>query len=608
MQFNNLNFKKVFLTKLQRSRGFSLVEVVFASAIFAVVAISIYQGFISITYLVSASRDKVAAVDLINSEFELVRNLSYENVGLKGGIPDGALLSTSTVIKDGRNFTVTRTIRNVDNNFDGTIGGSPNDLSPADYKMVQVSVVCNNCKHSVDFSATANVAPKGLETASTNGALFVRVFNANGDPVPQADVSITNSGLGININETTDNNGLLQVVDAPPAENSYRIVVDKPGFTLDRTYATSTLNPNPLKLDATVIIQSLTQISFIIDKVSNINLRTLTNTCSPVSNVPFAIKGTKLIGTTPDVFKWAGNFSTDDLGIKIISNIEWDTYSFTTSGGFHVAGTNPISPISILPDANQNVDLVVSTDDPAFLLVNVKDNASGLPISGATVTLSASGFDQSKVTNQGFIKQTDWSGGSGQLNFIDITRYHSSDGNIESSNPVGEIKLVNSLGSFAPSGVITSSVFDTGAASNWSQVEILPTDQPVEAGVNSIKFQIATSESNTATTTWDFVGPDGTNATFYDIVNNNINPIHNGDRYFRYKLFLSTADSNFSPNVSDFVVSFSSSCIPPGQAFFSELVPQSYTLEVSAPGFSTQTIDPVVVGPNWTSQDVFLAP
>lgn len=593
-----------------KTRGFSLIEVVFAASIFAIVAVAIYQGFTSLTSLISASRDKVATTDLINSEFELIRNLSFANVGLQGGIPAGVLLATTTVIKDSREFQITRVVRNIDDPFDGTIGGSPNDLSPADYKLVEIRVTCNNCKNPIDFSSTAHISPKNLETASTNGALFVRVFDANGDPVPQADVRVINSAFGVDINETTDNNGLLAIVDVPPAQNSYRIIANKSGFTTDRTYATTTY-PNPVKGDASVLLQQLTQISFIIDQTSEIDLRTITNTCSPVSNVPFSIGGTKLVATAPDTYKWPLTSSTDGSGMKNIPNVEWDSYSFTTSAGYYLAGTNPISPISILPDSIQNVDLVMSSDSPAFLLVSVKDASTGLPISNASVTLSAGGYNQSLITDQGFLKQTDWVGGSDQLNFVDQTRYHSSDGNLELNDPSGELKLLSSLGSFVPQGELTSSIFDTGTSSNWSRVEILPTDQPLETGADPVRFLIATSADNTATTTWEFLGPDGNvgnfSTNFYTTLNNNINAVHNGDRYIRYKIFLKTADSNFTPNVSDFFVSFSSSCIPPGQVLFTNLAEQNYSLEVQAAGYTTQTIDPVQVNSNWQRQDILLS-
>lgn len=592
--------------KLKPNKGFSLVEVVFGAAIFAIVAVSVYQGFVVINLLISASRDKLDAINLVNGEFELVRNLAYSDVGLQGGIPAGVLQATSTKVVDGRQFKITRTVRNVDDPFDGTISSIPKDLSPADYKIVQISVSCDYCKNPVNFSAVSNIAPKNLETASTNGALFIRVFDASGQPVPQASVHVQNSLLGIDINETTDNDGLLAIVDAPPAQNSYRITTTKLGYTTERTYATSTANPNPVKPDATVLLQQLTQVSFIIDKLSGISLRTVTDKCQPVPDVPFSIGGTKLIGEDPDVYKWEGDFTTDSSGFKGLSGIEWDVFSFNTSGGLYLSGTDPISPVSVLPDSEQNINLVVSSDSPDFLLVGVKDAATGFPISGATVYLSGVSYGETLITDRGFLRQTDWSGGSGQSEFIDPSRYYSSDGNIEVNDPAGELKLMNTLGNYAPFGELTSSIFDTGTSSNWSKIDILPTDQPKETGADPIRFKIATSASSSPAS-WDFLGPDGTAASYYTITNNNINPIHNGDRYLRYKIFLRTADSSFTPNVSDFIASFSSACIPPGQVAFSGLGEGSYTLDVQATGYSAQTI-PVDINSAWQRRDVLLSP
>lgn len=612
MLYNNKNKN----TGLSYSNGFSLVEVVFAASIFALVALSIYQGLFSTTLLVSASREKIAAADLINSEFELVRNLSFADVGLVSGIPAGLLATSSIVVVDGREFEVRRFVRNIDDPFDGTIGGSPNDLSPADYKMVQIEVSCNNCKGQLEYKAYANVAPKNLEAASTNGSLFIRVFDASGDPVPQADVLVENSSVGISISEETNNDGLLQIVDAPPADNSYKITVSKPGFTTDKTYDISVSNPNPSKTHATVVLQQLTQTSFIIDRVSSVNIRTKNLSCAPISNVPVVMNGTKLIGSSPDIFKWQGNFNTDGGGFYNISDLEWDVFTFNLGGSFYLAGTNPISPVSILPDSDQNIDLVVASGLPSFLLVGVKDGSTGLPISGAQAILSRGVFSETLVTDQGYLVQTDWSGGSGQLNFTDPTRFHSSDGNIETNLPEGELKLLSSLGNYVASGSLTSSVFDTGASSNWSRVDILPTDQPIESGVDSVKFQIATSNCTNGendpplceTGSWNYLGPDGTAGSFYTITNNNINSLHDGDRYIRYKIFLNTEDPSFTPNVSDFVVSFASECIPPGQVLFDSLSGTGYTLEVSAGGYATQTISDISAENNWQRRDVLMSP
>ena len=594
--------------KVKINRGFSLIEVIFAATIFTIVALAIYQGFISITTLVSISRDKVAATDLINSEFELVRNLSYANVGVKNGIPSGVLLATSTTIKDGREFDITRTVRNIDDPFDGTLGGSPNDLSPADYKMVQINVFCNACKNPVDFSATAYVSPKNLETASTNGALFIKVFNANGDPVPQASVHVTNSLVGVDMNDTTNNDGVLAIVDAPPAENSYRIVVTKDGYTTDRTYAASVSNPNPVKPDATVLLQQVTQISFVIDKVSTINVFSKNLQCGTIGNVSFSLAGAKLIGTNPDILKFSGDYSTDSSGAKTLNDIEWDSFTLTPQTGFNLIGVNPPSPFSVLPDSTQNVDMIFEEGTPNNLLITVRDYSTQLPLSEVNLTLDQGGNVQTKVTGRGYFSQTDWSGGSGQQDWSDETKYWSNDGNIDTSSS-GELRLAKTLGHYALSGNLTSSIFDTGTTTNFSSVVWTPTDQPSQSGADPVKFQIATSLYNTSTTTWNYFGPDGTAGTFYTLSNNNINSVHNGDRYLRYKIFLSTASDNKTPNISNVAVTYTSDCIPPGQAMFSGLSPGNHDLLLEKTGYKTLTFPVnIITNGDWQSVGATMVP
>lgn len=609
MKIENLKSKKACPAERERSGGFSLIEVIVASAIFAVVALAIYQGFFSITNLIAASRDKIAMIDLVNSEFELIRNLSYSNVGLQGGVPNGVLSATTTATKDGRQFEVTRVIRNVDDPFDGTIGGSPNDLSPADYKMVQISVSCLSCKNPLDFSAVANVAPKNLETASTNGALFVRVFDANGNPVPQANVSVSSAATGISINDTTNNEGLLAIVDIPPAQNAYRIVTTKSGFTTDRTYPSSAGNPNPINPDATVLLQQLTQVSFIIDRVSTINVRSKDLQCAAVPDVPFSIAGAKLIGTNPDVLKFSGNYTTDTSGEKILNDMEWDTFTFTVGGSFNLIGLNPISPFNVLPNATQNVDIIIGSGAPNNLLVSVRDSATSLPLSEVNLTLNQGSFVATKVTGRGYMEQTDWSGGSGQINFSDPIRYFSDDGNIDTASPTGELKLVKVLGDYVSSGTLTSSIFDTGTSSNFTNLVWSPTDQPPQTGTDSVKFQIATALENTATTTWQYLGPDGSASTFYTITNNNINPIHNGDRYFRYRVFLSTEASNKTPNIASVAMVYTSDCIPPGQALFSGLSSGNHDLLLQKTGYQDQIYEVnIITNDDWQSIEAVMSP
>ena len=120
---NNLNIKKF-------SGGFLLAELLVGVTVFAIIAISVYQTYTSIFNSVYLSRAKINAVDLIDEELEIVRNLPYADVGIVGSIPSGKLVRSQSLVRGGNQFDVTTTGRNVDDPFDGTLGGNPNDRSP----------------------------------------------------------------------------------------------------------------------------------------------------------------------------------------------------------------------------------------------------------------------------------------------------------------------------------------------------------------------------------------------------------------------------------------------------------------------------------------------
>lgn len=588
-------------------RGFTLVELLIGTAVFLLVAIGIYQAFTTTLVLISDSRSKVVAMAFANEQFEVIRNMPYADVGIISGIPAGTLKHVETYVRSGYTFVATTTVRNIDDPFDGTIGGNPNDLSPADNKLVEIEIGCPTCKNFEAVFVNTRVAPKNLETASTNGALFIRVIDANGVPVADADVHIENNSAvpQIVIDDTTNTAGMLQIVDAPPGVNAYEITVSKSGFTTDKTYMPGAGgNPNPLKPHATVALQQVTQISFIIDKVSTLNVSSLTQTCVAAPSAGFSLKGTRLIGTNPDVLKYSQNHVTDGAGKKTISNLEWDTYSLSLADpSYDLIGTNPIFPLNLLPNSSQNAQLIVAPKIPAALLVIVKDAATQLPLASSTVRLTLGSYDKTLLTGRGFINQTDWSAGGGQSTSTNPAQYFSS-ANIDTNNPAGEIKLNSSFGIFNESGSLISSTFDTGAPANFHQLFSQPSDQPPEAGPGSVKFQIAT---NNDTTTWDFRGPDGTAGSFYTNANANIYASHNGDQFLRYKVFLSTANTSFTPNISDISFTFTSACIPPGQVIFNGLAQGTYNITISAENYATFA-GQAGVSSDWQQLEILLQP
>src|ERR1035437_809783 len=384
-------------------RGFTFIETVVGTAVFLVVVLSAYQAFTVLMNTTLAVRAKVAATELANERFEIIRNLSYNDVGIVGGLPIGKSFRSQNITRDNYSFTVVTAIRSVDDPFDGTIGGSPTDTSPADYKLIDLDITCSNCKSFSPLSFTTLIAPHALETASNNGALYIRALDASSAPVIGASIHIVNTQTNpyTIIDETTDNTGWVKIVDAPPGTSAYNITATKSGFTQDQTYPVGgTAGPTPVKPDANMVAQQVTQLSFAIDKLSSIMATSVNASCVSLPNIGFSLTGTKLIGT--GVLKYsAHNFTTNASSNLTIPNIEWDTYSvLLTSASYDLAGTTPLPSFAINPNETKNLQLVVVPHANGAILVSVKDS-SNTTIDGATVHLQKSGFDQTKTTNSG---------------------------------------------------------------------------------------------------------------------------------------------------------------------------------------------------------------
>lgn len=571
-------------------KGFTLVETLVGVAVFTVISLAAYQAYISLFKIVSTSQYRIIAINLANEQFEILRNLPYSDVGVIGGAPNGKFPHVQELVRGGYTFIATTTIRNIDLPFDGTIGGTPNDLSPADNKVVEIEIGCPTCENFTPVILTSNIAPKNLETASTNGALFIKVFDAAGAPVADADVSISNDAGTTTIVDVTNKDGILQIIDITPAIEAYNIIVSKNGYSTDRTYKNSETAPgSSLKLPSSVLLQQVTQTSFSIDKTSTLNLSSVTPSCTPVPSFDFKLQGSKKIGQNPDVYKYIKTLSTDSSGQKTVSNLEWDTYRIINQDSdYDIVGVSPVNPFSVLPDSNQDVKIILANSNPKTLVVSVKDSSTLLPISGAEVTLD----ERTKITGKGSKTITDWSSGE-----------DNTDGNIDYSSTPGELKLLDNFGQYPSSGVLESTVFDTGSQSNFDQLIWKPEFQPAQAGENSVYFQIATAASSSGP--WIYRGPDAATSSYYISPNSTINSIHNGDRYIRYKMFMQTASATSTPTISDISYTYTTQCTPPGQVYFNNLDNGDYTITISKDGYADATVN-VNINSNWKEQEVLL--
>lgn len=596
---------------INKKAGFTLVEAVVGSAVFLIISVATFGAFVSLLKLAEANQSRLLAVHLMNEQFEIIRNMPYSDIGIQNGVPAGSIPATQTMTRGGIDFILKTTVRNIDLEFDGKIDDPSNlDTAPADAKGVSVEVECPSCDNWKPMYVNGQISPKSLETSSSNGALFVQVFDSGGRPIEGASVQVKDvtGSTTIDFTDTTNINGLVQIIDIPPGGNAYQVKVWKVGYSSDQTYTIGDpANPVPSKPDVSVLVQQVSQISFAIDRVSHLNVASVNSSCTAIPDFDFKISGAKTIGE--NVYKYSETVKTDATGILNIDDLEWDTYKITPLDTINdIIGTNPLNPITLNPGNIQNFQITLAGKAGNSILIKTIDNATLLPLSESTVTLTHGVDTETKLTGRGFKTQTDWSNGSGFVYASDdFSGYFVDDGNVDVNTVTGEIKLKSAFGSYNPSGILESSTFNIGSSSNFYTLSWLPSDQPAAVGSNSVQFQLATNVEITPTTTWTFMGPDGTDQTYYTNSQSSISSVHTGGAYVRYRAYLSTASSTYTPTVSDVSFTYTNNCLPPGQVLFTGLDAGTYTVTVQKSGYADWTGEIEVVS-GWQEESILMGP
>ena len=148
---------------------------------------------------------------------------------------------------------------------------------------------------------------------------------------------------------------------------------------------------------------------------------------------------------------------------------------------------------------------------------------------------------------------------------------------------------------FTSSGTFVSSLKDANPAAGrtptWTTLSFTDT---TPAGTN-VKFQVAGSNSSAGP--FNFVGPDGTAATFFTTSGAGLSQF-NGLRYLRYKAFLSTSNGAVTPSLSSVTVCFvdaanstaTALAVGPATGTFGGTATLSATLTGAGTGVSGETI------------------
>lgn len=393
----------------KRQEGQILLSILIALAVFAILSHAVFTLISSSFDLVSFNKARITARHLAEEQLELIRNLPYSDVGTVGGIPSGILSQSETKNVNGLNYTIKTDVVYIDDPYDDT---APADTAPDDYKRARVEISWEGLAASKKnpIILISDIAANTYSSVG-GGTLTILVLDANGEPVPQAQVTIVADSVtpAVNLTLETDSSGQVVLPGATPCISCYQITATKiePGVTYstDRTYSVSEVT-NPSKPDASVFDDDVSQVTLAIDVTGTINISSINsreNNFTSLGGVSFLLRGNKIIGTdayAQPVYKYDQTLTTNGSGILNLSDMEWDIYSIEmpASTSYDISATQPLLPLNLLPSGNIDFTFAVSPHTDHSLFLTVKDTSLNLIASASARLYDDISFDETKNT------------------------------------------------------------------------------------------------------------------------------------------------------------------------------------------------------------------
>lgn len=325
-----------------KKKAFTLIEVLVGISLFTIIFLGIISGFLLGFRVIGISQRKIVATQIAQGEIEKIKNMAYLDIGTIGAqLPyaSGTLESSTTTILNGIEYKIERLVKFISDPTD------EDEECFLDYKKVKISVSFSGILAG-EIVLTTDIAPKDKVEevqaclAQPAGILSVQVLNFVGQFVQSPTIEIYSLD-GSLIDSASPNSGKY---DFPLSPGNYKVKVFKTGFSSEETFSVGEEyngkqiaipeKPNPIVLEG-----QITQISFLIDKISSLSIKTLStfsqgiffdtfNDESKVSQIyqvsifnSEATLATSSDGYFPTGFLLSIEISPSDL-------IEWQEFSF----------------------------------------------------------------------------------------------------------------------------------------------------------------------------------------------------------------------------------------------------------------------------------------
>lgn len=423
--------------------GFTLIEAAVFLFIFALITAVFFQVYANGTALIVQSKNRLGAISLATQKMEIVRSLEYDAIGTTTGIPSGDILQDESVQVNNSLYQVHTFIQYVDDAFDGTLGGSPNDPIPNDYKRVRIEVSWGDASEAEKVALFSTLAPLGVEQAAGGGILSVNILDSEGNGVAGASVTITNSSVApaINVTTATDATGNLFLVGAPASSQGYHVSFSKSGYFGSVSYAPyPTTTFVPTDVHASVVDATVNPASFVMDHTATLELSTRDPFDQSLADIEYHIEGGRQLGTVfgtspPEpVYDFSDDESTDGSGEKEYSDRSYGVYTWELDPGeaaYTFVGLDPESGLSantieLSPGETKPVTMILADEAINSVLAIVTSAADGQLINGATVRLTNTilAYDETVTTNaygKSYFPKTSTSGLGAATYDIEVT-------------------------------------------------------------------------------------------------------------------------------------------------------------------------------------------
>lgn len=446
------------MRKIKNNSGFTLIEALVLLFIFSLITITFYQVISAGTRYIIFSKNRLGAIALANEKMEIARNLKYDDVGIVGGACAGNIPQDEDVAENGRSYHVHTLAAYVDDEFDGTLGGSPNDTAYKDYKLVKITVSWGGS--GIDAGSVyllSRFVPPGLEAATSgDGILSINIFSdqAGGAGVPQANVEITNSDLGFSETRQTDDSGNIMLVGVKESIQRYKIKVSKSDYeTIETMLPYPDTLYNPTNTHASVVAGSINPADIALNKTADLKITTQDYFGNAIADVNFTLEGGRKIGTEVSdpydpVYNLDEASQTNSSGEKEYNSISPGQYFFeftNPTSDYELIGTDSAPPISLSSEQSLNLKVVLAPKNVTSALIKVRTVGSADPFVGAKIELSnTSGYSEDTTTDgngTAFFPKTESAPLEDGIYNLKITAdgYQEISGEIEINN--GELKV-----------------------------------------------------------------------------------------------------------------------------------------------------------------------